>query len=128
MTVTRKPPTTVHHSKLAFDPGHTTGIAYHNGAEVVFTCTIHYTVMDSQFVRNLLTQWQPAEVVIEKYPAVYADKTTVAMYFRVVEVCKESGIRVTTVSPGTWKPVRAKHPQFWKEHLKDAVDLLFYNT
>lgn len=127
--MTPKPPKTRCHSKLSFDPGHTTGIAFHDGSEVVFTCTVHYTKLDRLFVETLVNYWKPQEIVVEKVPAVYPDKTTIAMFYRIVEACRGcSEAIMTTVSPGTWKPVRAKHTQFWKEHLKDAVDLLFYNT
>ena len=117
---------TVFPSRLAFDPGHTTGYAFMEENNVVLTGTIAYTHLSREFLNGLLRVFQPSEVLVESMPVKFTDKITATAYHLICEVVHETNITLLTVSPGVWKPIRTKVDPFWREHIKDAVELLYH--
>lgn len=126
MTMAMKDPAPTSPSRISFDPGHTTGIAFRKEGGVRFVATVYHTELDSYFLKQLHKMWYPQEAIVESVPPNNPDRITLGLFHLICEELRSTGIRVVTVMPGTWKPVRHNAKPFWSEHLRDAVDLLYY--
>jgi len=125
-TMSQSPGKTAFPSRLAFDPGHTTGVAASFGSRIIFTCTVSHDYLAVDFLEQLLVNFRPSQVIVEEIPPNNPDKITRSMYMLITKYYEHRGIEVITVMPGIWKPVRKKLDSFWSEHIKDATGLIFY--
>lgn len=123
---TKKAVETVFPSRLAIDPGHTIGIAYMAENEVVFTGAVSHKNFGLEVISSLLDIYQPQEVIMETVPTMYPDKITIHLFAIIKEEVIRKGYTLLTVSPGVWKPVRTNPKPFWREHIRDAVSLLYH--
>ncbi len=121
-----QPPKMRYLSRLAFDPGHNTGIAYAKDGKIVFTACVHYSIMDGGYLEELITVLDPGIAIVEEVPNHNPDKVTASLYHRILFYLQDAKVEVRTVNPGIWKPLRKKAVPYWNEHLKDAVGLIEY--
>lgn len=112
---------------LAFDPGHTTGIAFVNGGVVEMVTTINHAYVVYPYTFLLCEHLLPDVVAIETAPnGRLADPITTQLITSLESYAKQYGIRVCRISPGLWKPVSPKPDKSWAIHGADAVGLALY--
>lgn len=111
---------------LAFDPGHTTGIAFVDNSETRLVTVVAAQYMTDAFVLGLLNNFNPDLAVIEGIPSQDGESITVKLFHSLQYIMKNAGVTVQVVQPGIWKPVSPKPDLKWAIHGADALGLARY--
>lgn len=113
------------HSKIAFDPGHTTGIAVSQDSRVILVTAVNHAIA-LPTIEALLSAYHPAEAVVEGIPRTGTEAITARLFHGICFLLEAKKIPYKVVLPGTWKPMRKRVPPAWEPHLRDAAELLGY--
>ena len=112
---------------LAFDPGHTTGIAFVVDYQPKMVMIIDNHLLTDQYIVNLYELFLPDVVAIETAPNhVLADRLTKILVDQIDRNVQKTGCRVCRIPPGLWKPVSSKPDKSWAIHGADALGLALY--
>lgn len=115
---------------LAFDQGHTTGIACLSTGQVQLAiCIPGIWLMNLPTIEQIIDWTSPGKIVIEKLPSQRTDALTSQISHKILECAKVKGIEVAQIPPGIWKPVvkiRGRLPAPYLQHVKDAVGMAWY--